>query len=178
MSTSYPSDLTDAEWEYLQRHLPLLSSRGRPPTHSLRTIFNAIFYVLRTGCPWRYLPANFPRFPNRVLPFSRLSPQRYLDTPASSLSLRRTRTARKRSPPERCHHGCGIRVNTVEESAGICGYDAHKHIKGRKRHLLVDNLGIPLSIYFTPLMCMIPEEYLTGCSKRPAKLPIRFHRRK
>jgi len=41
-------------------------------------------------------------------------------------------------------------VKTVEESAGICGYDAHKCIKGRKRHLLVDTLGIPLSVYVTP----------------------------
>ena len=41
-------------------------------------------------------------------------------------------------------------VKTVEESSGICGYDAHKHIKGRKRHLLVDTLGIPISIYVTP----------------------------
>jgi putative transposase len=41
-------------------------------------------------------------------------------------------------------------VKTVEESSGICGYDAHKHIKGRKRHLLVDTLGIPMSIYVTP----------------------------
>lgn len=41
-------------------------------------------------------------------------------------------------------------VKTVEESAGICGFDAHKHVKGRKRHLLVDTLGIPISIYVTP----------------------------
>ena len=41
-------------------------------------------------------------------------------------------------------------VKTVEESSGICGYDAHKHIKGRKRHILVDTLGIPISIYVTP----------------------------
>lgn len=50
----------------------------------------------------------------------------------------------------RSHHRCGIRVKTVEESAGVCGYDAHKHIKGRKRHILVDTLGLPLSIYVTP----------------------------
>ena len=41
-------------------------------------------------------------------------------------------------------------VKTVEESSGICGYDAHKHIKGRKRHILVDTLGIPISLYVTP----------------------------
>jgi hypothetical protein len=61
MRTSYPSNLSDAEWECLQCYLPPVLRRGRPATHSLRPIFDAIFYVLRTGCPWRYLPANFPR---------------------------------------------------------------------------------------------------------------------
>jgi len=90
MRTTYPSNLSDAEWETLQRHLPPLPKRGRPPIHPLRAIFDAIFYVLR-------------------------------------------------------HHGCGIRVKTVEESAGISGFGA-----SRKRHLLVDTLGIPISIYVTP----------------------------
>jgi transposase len=60
MSTTYPGNLSEAEWECLQQHLPSEPSRGRPRSHSLREIFNAIFYVLRTGCPWRYLPSNFP----------------------------------------------------------------------------------------------------------------------
>ena len=60
MSTSYPSNLSDAEWECLRRHLPPLPRRGRPPIHPLRAIFDVIFYILRTGCPWRYLPSNFP----------------------------------------------------------------------------------------------------------------------
>src|SRR5437667_11458211 len=60
MSTGYPSNLSDAEWKCLQGYLPPLPKRGRPPIHSLRAIFDAIFYVLRTGCPWRYLPSNFP----------------------------------------------------------------------------------------------------------------------
>ena len=55
----YPSDLTDAAWECVQCYLPPLARSGRPRTHSLRRILDAIFYVLRTGCPWRYLPANF-----------------------------------------------------------------------------------------------------------------------
>jgi transposase len=59
-TTTYPSDLTDAEWACVQRHLPPLSTRGRPRTHPLRRILDAIFYVLRTGCAWRYLPTNFP----------------------------------------------------------------------------------------------------------------------
>jgi putative transposase len=60
MSTTYPSDLTDAEWAWVQRHFPPLSTRGRPRTHALRRILDAIFYIVRSGCAWRYLPANFP----------------------------------------------------------------------------------------------------------------------
>jgi putative transposase len=60
MSTSYPSELTDAHRECVQRYLPPLSRRGRPRNHSLARILDAIFYVLRTGCPWRYLPSSFP----------------------------------------------------------------------------------------------------------------------
>ena len=72
MSTSYPSNLSDREWEYLQRYLPALSTRGRAPIHSLRSIFDAIFYVLRTGCPWRYLPTNFPPWQTVFYHFRRL----------------------------------------------------------------------------------------------------------
>jgi putative transposase len=60
MSTTYPSDLSEAEWACIQRHLPPLSLRGRPRTHPLRRILDAIFYILHTGCAWRYLPSNFP----------------------------------------------------------------------------------------------------------------------
>jgi putative transposase len=60
MSSIYPSNLSDAEWACVQQHLPSGTRRGRPRTHSLRDILDATFYVLRTGWPWRYLPANVP----------------------------------------------------------------------------------------------------------------------
>lgn len=60
MSTTYPSDLTDAEWECIQCYLPPLTRHGRPRIHSLRRILDAVFYVVRSGCAWRYLPTNFP----------------------------------------------------------------------------------------------------------------------
>jgi transposase len=60
MNTTDPSDLIDTEWKCLQQYLRESWSDCRTRRHSLRTILNAIFYILRTGCPWRYLPSSFP----------------------------------------------------------------------------------------------------------------------
>lgn len=59
MSTTYPSNLSDTEWDSLKRFLPASSSQARLRRHSLRSVFDALFYLLRTGCPWHYLPSNF-----------------------------------------------------------------------------------------------------------------------
>jgi putative transposase len=56
----YHTDLSDAEWIYLGSLLPPPKTSGRPRTHSLRAVLNAIFYVLRSGCPWRLLPRDLP----------------------------------------------------------------------------------------------------------------------
>jgi len=58
--TAYPSDLTDDQWALLEPLLPPHSHRGRPTEVNRREVLNAIFSVLRTGCQWRYLPADFP----------------------------------------------------------------------------------------------------------------------
>ena len=57
---AYPSDLSDREWHVLETHVPALKAGGRPAAHSRREIVNTIFYVLRTGCQWRYLPHDLP----------------------------------------------------------------------------------------------------------------------
>lgn len=56
----YPSDLTDAEWERLEPLIPDASPGGRPRKTNMRSAMNAILYLLRTGCPWRYLPRDSP----------------------------------------------------------------------------------------------------------------------
>lgn len=149
MNTSYPSDLSDAEWECLQRYLPTLPKRGRPRTHPLRPILNAICYLLRTGGPWRYLPSNFPPWQTVFYPFRRWRLQNHWY--GIFTALRRAERERVGRNP---HPSAAIMdaqsVKTVEESAGISGYDAHKCVKGRKRHLLVDTLGLPISFYVTP----------------------------
>jgi putative transposase len=60
MEKCYSTDLSDEEWESLKLHLPPPNKRGRPRIHGTREILNAVFYVLRSGCPWRLLPGEFP----------------------------------------------------------------------------------------------------------------------
>ena len=55
--------LSDAEWNHIAPHLPAPEGHGRPRTHDLREILNAVFYVLKSGCQWRLLPHDFPRWP-------------------------------------------------------------------------------------------------------------------
>jgi transposase len=55
MRKPYPTDLSDAEWKYIEAHLPAPNGFGRPRTHSLREILNAVFYLLKSGCQWRLL---------------------------------------------------------------------------------------------------------------------------
>src|SRR5918995_764061 len=61
MRKPYTTDLSDAEWKYIEPHLPAPKGYGRPRTHDLHEILNAVFYLLKSGCQWRLLPHDFPR---------------------------------------------------------------------------------------------------------------------
>lgn len=154
MSTTYPSDLSDAEWECLKQHLPVKRPRGRACGHPLRAILGAIFYLLRTGCPWRGcplggIPADFPPWQTVYYHFRRFRLDGTWHHLLAALRMvERRRIGKKRQPSAAIMDAQSVK--SVEESARISGYDGHKRVKGRKRHLLVDTLGLPLSISVTP----------------------------
>ena len=129
--------------------LPPRSPHGRLRRHCLRTIFDALFYLLRTGCPWRYLPSNFPPGKRCYYHF-----RQFCRTGLWIHLWRGLREAERQRVGKDPHPSAAIMdaqsVKTVEESARISGFDAHKCVKGRKRHLLVDTLGLPISVYVTP----------------------------
>jgi len=149
MSTTYPSNLSDAEWDCLQWFLPPRSPQGKLRRHSLRSVFDALFYLLRTGCPWRYLPSNFPPWQTVYYHW-----RQFCRTGLWTCVYRALREAERRRVGRNPDPSAAIMdaqsVKTVEESGHIRGYDAHKCVKGRKRHLLVDTLGLPLSFSVTP----------------------------
>ena len=124
-------------------------SRGKT-THPLSARCS-LRHLLRLE-KWLSLAAFAPRLPSvacRLLPFQEIPSERVVVPNPQSCARSSEEEGGQRSPTDSCHHGLPKSVKTIEESAHPSGYDAHKNIKGRKRHLLVDTLGLPLSVYVT-----------------------------
>jgi putative transposase len=143
MRKPYPTDLSDEEWNYIEPHIPTPKEHGRPRIHSLRQILNATFYVLRSGCQWRMLPHDFPRWPTVYYYFRKWR----IDGTWESINRairERLRVRLKRDPQP----SAGIVDSQSIKTSGVGGeergYDGGKKIDGRKRHLLVDTEGFVL----------------------------------
>jgi len=143
MKRSYSTDLTDAEWERLQLHVPPPNKRGRPKTHSTREILNAIFYLLKSGCAWRLLPRDFPPWETVYWWFRRWSLDGTFERLNAALR-ERLRVQLRRNPQP----SAGVVDSQSAKTTGVGGeargYDGGKKIRGRKRHLLVDTEGLVL----------------------------------
>ncbi len=152
------TDLSDEEWAYLKIRLPASRSPGRLRAHSLRDILDAIFYVLRSGCPWRFLPSDFPPWSTVYYHFRKFRMSGLWHR--IFLVLRAAERKRVGKAPDASAAVVDSQsVKTTEEGAGSNGYDAHKNVKGRKRHLLVDTLGLLLSRSTSPPpTCRIGQE--------------------
>jgi putative transposase len=145
--TRYHTDCTDAEWRVIGALIPAAKPGGRPEQYPKREIVNAIRYLVRTGCPWRLLPHDFP--PYRIV-------YHYFRTWRTDGTWERVhdtlrRRARKAAgrDPEPSAGLLDSQSVKVTDQAGPRGFDAGKQVKGRKRHLLVDTLGLLLAVVVT-----------------------------
>ena len=142
-SRTYPTDLSDDEWRCIGPHLPGPTGQGRPRLHGLRTILNAVFYVLKSGCPWRLLPRDFPPWETVYWWFGRWRTDGTFERLNAALRERvRSRLGRNPLP------SAGIADSQSTKTTGVGGeqrgFDGHKKVRGRKRHLLVDTEGLVL----------------------------------
>jgi putative transposase len=144
---NYPTDLNNTQWLKIRPYLPAKSETGRPRKHGWRMILNSIFYILQSGCAWRMLPKEMPPWKTVYHYF---------------------RVWRKDGTWERIHGVLREKVRLkigkrgqasasildsqsakTSEGGWACGFDAAKKVSGRKRHVLVDTLGLILKVRVT-----------------------------
>lgn len=149
-NTAFDTDLTDSQWDYLQPMLPRPKRLGRPPSDR-RRVLDAILYILKGGIPWRLLPRSFPPWKTVYHVFRAWS--RDGTWAALHDALRecvRAGEGRAAQPSAAILDSQSVKS---DGHGGATGYDAAKKIKGRKRHLLVDTLGLVLGAVVTPADC-------------------------
>jgi len=140
----YPTDVTDRQWKILRKLLPPTQLRGRKIVYDRRQVINALWYVVRTGCQWRMLPNSFPPWKTVYQIFYRWRMaghwQRMHD---QMVKWVRTKEGRKAAPTAGIIDSQSVKTT---EAGGPKGYDGGKKINGRKRHLVVDTLGLVLAV--------------------------------
>lgn len=134
----YPSDLSDEQWKLIQNFIPKASAGGRPRTTDVRAVLNAIFYLNRSGCAWRYLPLGFPPWSTVYMYYLHWKDQGILKKIHDFL-VQQVRVQIHRDPsPSALIVDCqSIKAHWGEHR----GYDGFKKVQGRKRTLFVDTLG-------------------------------------
>lgn len=143
----YPSDLTSEQQEILAPHVPGPKAGGRPRTVNILEVINAILYLNRTGCQWAALPHDFPKKGIVSYYYYRWSKDGTWEHLLQVLREQVRVAAGKEATPSMAI----IDSQSVKgaESGGVRGVDGHKKINGRKRHLLVDTLGLVLVVVVT-----------------------------
>ncbi len=145
---AYDSDLTDAQWRLVADCIPPLKSNdttgGRPAKYERREILNAILYVARTGCQWRLLPHDLPKWKTVYRYFVLWHEQGIFETINDRLRVSvRVKAGRNPQPSAGVIDSQSVKIVA---NIGYAGFDGAKKVNGRKRHIVVDTLGLLLEV--------------------------------
>lgn len=148
MTSSYRTDLSDEQWELLSPLIPPVKPGGRPRTVDIRAVVNAIFYIIVSGCSWELLPHDFPKYKTVYHYFRQWRIEGNWERIHDKLrQWVRVSEDRMPSPSAVILDSQSVKSGTMVQKS--VGYDGGKRVKGRKRHLLVDTLGLMILVVVT-----------------------------
>jgi putative transposase len=145
--TSYATDMNDAEWAIIAPYINHDPKIGSPRDVCMRCVMNALFYIDRTGCQWNLLPKDLPNYGTVYYYFRKWQDEGTFERMNTELrQMVRERAGRDKEPSLAIVDSQSVKTTDV---GGDVGFNAHKQIKGRKRHILVDILGLILVVVVT-----------------------------
>jgi transposase len=163
------TDLTDAEWALVGELFEREGGRGAPPRYERRHVVDACCYALRTGCAWRLLPKTFPPWQAVYKAFSRWAAAGVFE--AMHDRLRQQWRDRVGKAPEPTAAIIDAQSTRSTAQGGDTGFDAGKKVKGRKRHLVVDTLGLLLAVTVTAASVQDRDAAAPVVAQACAKVP-------
>lgn len=145
----YPSDVSDEEWALVAPYLTLMKEDAPQRGHSMREVFNALRWMVRSGAPWRYLPQHFPPWEAVYQQSQRWIKAGVFEAIVADLrEILRITTGKQAKPSAAIFDSRTLQ--STPESGGRAGYDGGKRRKGSKTHIAVDTLGNLLAVLVTP----------------------------
>ena len=147
MTQNYQTDLTDSQWHHIKDFFPQPTKTGRPREVEFRQLVNAILFLLVAGCQWRMLPQDFPKWQTVYYYFAKWKRDgTWFRIHETLRTQERERQGKKKPPTAGAADSQSVKTTAVPSARG---FDAGKKINGRKRHLLVDTLGLMIAVCVT-----------------------------